>query len=140
MSIVQSKKNQKKIIIIITGRGATKWENHGSETFCIPPSRQGKTFMPPPTPPTSIWLKLQATALNLPQNLLCPPPPFRMAKTFSAPPPFRRGNTSYAPLSHFVAPLPLPVISDQSLSWLIHYRRNVNCISQQDALYMFYLP
>ena len=41
------------------------------------------------------------------------PPPFRMAKTFSAPP-FRRGKTSRAPPSRFVAP-PLPVISDHSL-------------------------
>ena len=27
--------------------GATKWENRGSETFCAPPSRQGKTFHAP---------------------------------------------------------------------------------------------
>ena len=34
---------------LITGRGATKWENRGSETFCAPPpSRQGKTFHIPP--------------------------------------------------------------------------------------------
>ena len=38
-----------------------------------------------------------------------------MAKTFCAPP-FRRGKTSCAPPpSRFVAPPPLPVISDQSL-------------------------
>ena len=28
--------------------GATKWQNRGSETFCAPPSRQGKTFRAPP--------------------------------------------------------------------------------------------
>ena len=33
---------------LITGRGgATKQENCGSETFCAPPSRQGKTFCAP---------------------------------------------------------------------------------------------
>ena len=57
----------------------------------LPPSRQGKTFRVPPFKecklfaPPSIWLKLLATMYKLPQNLLCPPP-FSMAKTFSAPP------------------------------------------------------
>ena len=36
-------------------------------------------------PPFSIWLKLQAPILELPQNLLFSPPPFGMTKTFSAP-------------------------------------------------------
>ena len=34
--------------LITGGGGATKWENRGSETFCDPPSRQGKTFCPSP--------------------------------------------------------------------------------------------
>ena len=32
---------------LIMGRRATKWENRESETFCVPPSRQGKTFCAP---------------------------------------------------------------------------------------------
>ena len=110
---------------LITGRGwgggATKWENHGSKTFCIPPQdrvkllspsfKEWKLFAPPPF---NMALKLQATAYKLPQNLLCPPPPFSMAKTF-CPPLFRRDNASHAPPLPFVAP-PSPVICDRSLS------------------------
>ena len=33
---------------LITGRGAIKWENRESKTFCTPPSRQGNTFHAPP--------------------------------------------------------------------------------------------
>ena len=34
---------------LITGRGvATKWENHGSETFCAPPQDRVKLFAPSP--------------------------------------------------------------------------------------------
>ena len=49
-------------LLITDGRdgGATKWENRGSETFCVPPFKVTKLFAPPPPP--SIWLKLQATA------------------------------------------------------------------------------
>ena len=43
------------------GRWSTEWENHGSETFCISPSRQGNTFQEPP-------------------------PPFKVVETFFAPP------------------------------------------------------
>ena len=73
-------------------------QNHGSEPFCPPPpppqdrvklfpaphpSYRVETFCSPP--PSSVWLKLQANVLKLPQNWLCPP--FGMAKTFSAPSP-----------------------------------------------------
>ena len=30
------------------GGGATKWENHGSETFCAPPQDSVKLSTPPP--------------------------------------------------------------------------------------------
>ena len=41
--------NVDKGLVINYGEGgATKWENRGSETFCAPPSRQGKTFRAPP--------------------------------------------------------------------------------------------
>ena len=39
-------------LIMGRGGGATKWENRGSETFCAPPSRQGKTCYDPPPPHT----------------------------------------------------------------------------------------
>ena len=52
--------------------GATKWENHGSETFCPPPQDRVKlfihlflrveTFHAHPRPHPSVWLKLQTTA------------------------------------------------------------------------------
>ena len=57
---------------LITGRGATKWENCRSET-CAPRLKTGYNFSQPPPlppfkdwklfplPPPSIWLKLQAT-------------------------------------------------------------------------------
>ena len=58
---------------LITGRGATKWENRGSKTCCaLLPLKTVKLFAPPApfyrvdmmfcAPPPSIWLKLQATA------------------------------------------------------------------------------
>ena len=58
---------------LIRGRGgATKWENRGSETYCVPPpSRQGKTFCALPPPPFEDW------------KLFAPPAPFNMAKTSS---------------------------------------------------------
>ena len=93
---------------LITGRGATKWENRRSETF-LPPSRQGKNFRAP---------------LLMNGNFLTPPP-FNMAKTSSyrikttpklvvppiqhgyklLRPPFNRGKTSHAPLP-FCSPPP----------------------------------
>ena len=86
-------------------RGAIKWENRGSETFCAPSQDRGKLFAPPP--------------LLKSGNLL---PPFNMTKTpvlkllqnFVWPPPFSMAKTSHAPLP-FCSPL-LPVISDQSLT------------------------
>ena len=33
--------------ILITGRGDTKWENCGSETFCAPPQDRIKLFASP---------------------------------------------------------------------------------------------
>ena len=33
---------------LITGRGATKWENYGSETFAPPSQDRVKLFAPPP--------------------------------------------------------------------------------------------
>ena len=65
-----------------------------SETFCDPLKKRVKLFASPllnggnflRPPPPSVWLKLQAPVLKLPQNLLCPPP-FSMPKTLSAPPP-----------------------------------------------------
>ena len=101
---------------------ATKWENLGSETFCIPPQDRVKLFARCPVfksgnflrPPFNMAKTSSYRVKALPQNILCPPPPFSMAKTFSSPPLVRRGNTSHAP-----PPLPfcspLPVISDQSL-------------------------
>ena len=50
------------------GGVATKWENRGFETFCPPPSRQGKTFH---APPFKEWKCFRA------------PSPFNMAKTSS---------------------------------------------------------
>ena len=81
------------------GGGGTKWENCGPKTFCPPSPRDRiKLLRPPfkgwkpPPPLPSLWLKLQAPKLKIPQNFLSP---FSTAKTFSAPP-FCRGKTSLA--------------------------------------------
>ena len=57
---------------LFMGRGATNWENRGSEILCAPPKERVKMFAPPPPtfkewklfapPPPLIWLKLQAIA------------------------------------------------------------------------------
>ena len=53
---------------LITGRGGYKMGKSRVRNLLCPPSRQGKTFPPPPFKewklfvPPSIWLKLQATA------------------------------------------------------------------------------
>ena len=60
----------RKGLVINYGEGeATKWENHGSETFCAPPQDREKLFAPPllksgnfSCPPPTIWLNFQATA------------------------------------------------------------------------------
>ena len=107
---------------LITGRGATKWENRESETYCTPPpnTQDRVNFSrPPPLLKSQHFLR----------------PPFNMAKNasycvkttpklFAATiqhglnffrPPFRRGKTSHATPLPFSSPPPLPVISDQSL-------------------------
>ena len=76
------------------GEGGYKMGKSQVRNFlCSPPQDRVKLFVSPLLKsgnflhPLSIWLKLQATAYKLPQNLLCPP--FSMANTFSAPrPPF----------------------------------------------------
>ena len=104
---------------VITGRGGGyKIGNRGSETCCPPPlpSRQGKTFRAPLLKsgnfscPSFNMAKTSSYRVKTTPKRFVPPPPFSMAKTFSAPP-FHRGKTSLAPPSRFVAP-PLPVISD----------------------------
>ena len=91
------------------GSGTTKWENWVSGNFGRPPSaRQCKTFNTP----------LQAPVLKL---TLCAPPctAFSMAQLFQPPPPFScRGKTSLAFPTIFIAPPPLPVNYDQSLTGL----------------------
>ena len=74
------------------GEGATKRET------VLPFQDMVKPYAPPPPPPhllkignvlgpsTSIWVKLPQK--KLPQNFVCPHPPFSMATTFSDPPPF----------------------------------------------------
>ena len=53
-------------LLLIPGRGSTKWENLESETVCIPPSGQGKTF---------------PSLLSLNEGKLCTHfPPFRNIK------------------------------------------------------------
>ena len=108
---------------LIMGRGGYKMGKSRVRNFLRPPSRQGKTFRPPPLlksgnfscPPAYNKAKTSSYHVKTTPKLFVPPP-FSMAKTFSAPP-FRRGKTSRAPPppSRFVAP-PLPVISDQSLT------------------------
>ena len=56
-SVVSNVELAKGLVINYGERGATKWENSGSETFCTPTSRQGKTFH---SPPLKEW-KLYAT-------------------------------------------------------------------------------
>ena len=73
---------------LITGMGGGGAYKMGKMVDSKPsatPLKTVKLFAPPPPP--SLWRKLQAPVLKLPQNLLCPPPPpFSMAKTLSAPP------------------------------------------------------
>ena len=118
---------------LIMRRGATKWENCGSETFYAPPPppppqdrvkrfvpqppfKEWKLFAHPPPCP-SIWLK--ATVYKLFQNLLCSPhPPSEWLKRFLSPL-FIGVKLHMPPPSRFVATHPhphLPVISDQSLN------------------------
>ena len=74
-----------------------------------PPFRTGLNFLHPP-PPSITMAKTSNSHVKTTSKLFLPPPPppFSIAKTCSAPPPFFfcRGKT------------PLPIISDQSLSWM----------------------
>ena len=47
-----------------------------SETFCVPHFKEWIHVAPP-----SVWLKLQAPVLKLPQNLFAPPPPLSIQLT-----------------------------------------------------------
>ena len=77
----------------------------------------GNLLRPPPPPPPTVCLKLEASAEKLPQNIVCPPPPFQQGLNFSHPAIFVRLKLHLPPPpSRFVAPPPLPVISDKSLS------------------------
>ena len=110
-------------------RGGLQNGKIAGKTFLAhPPLKTGGNFSPPTPPPLfkggnilrpSVWLKLQAVVLEVPQTFLCPL--FRMAQTFSAPPPiFCPGKTSLAPPPlPFCSPLPvITVIRDHSLSHL----------------------
>ena len=102
------------------GGGTTKWENRWSETFCAPPSRQGKSFRAPlpllkdfyvRPPSVGLWLKVQAFVEKLPQNFVCPPPPFSiMSMAIHFCPHFFVGVKLHLPPppSRFVAPSPPP--------------------------------
>ena len=121
---------------LITGRGGpTKWENRGSETFSPPPPQDRVRLFAPPLlqsgifscPPT-ILLKLQATHKNYPKTFCAPPPPpsawlkklpptLFVGVKLHVPPPLPFCSPPPPP-SRFVAlPPPLPVISDQSLTF-----------------------
>ena len=70
----------KELVINYREGGTTKWENRGSETFCTPPSRQGKTFRAPllksgnfSRPPT-IMSKTSSYRIKTTPKLVVPPP------------------------------------------------------------------
>ena len=89
---------------LITRRGGYNMGKSRVRNFLHPPppSKQPHT---PHTCPISM-AKTSSSSVNIPQNLLCPPPLFfSMAKTFSVPP-FCKGKTCPPP-SHFVASLTL---------------------------------
>ena len=95
---------------LITGRGGLQnGKIAGPKLFAPPPQDRVKLFAPPLlksgnfTRPPYNMAKTSSYCVKSTPKLFVPPPPFRMAKTFSAPP-FRRGKTSRAPPSRFVAP------------------------------------
>ena len=102
---------------LITGRGATKWESCGAETFCAPlphSKERVKLFVCPPfkewkllVPPFNM-AKTSGYRIKTTPKLVVPPPPPPSAWLKLLRPPFRRGKTSRAPPSHFVAPPPSP--------------------------------
>ena len=94
---------------LITGKGGLQnVKITGLKHFCATPQAGGNLLCPPP-----VWLKLQAPMLKLPQNCLCLPTPFSMAKMFSVPP-LCRGKTLLA--------LPLPLCSPPPPPPLPHYQ------------------
>ena len=94
---------------LITGRGGLQnGKIAGPKLFAPPPQDRVKLFAPPllksgnfTRPPYNMAKTSSYRVKSTPKLFV--PPPFRMAKTFSAPP-FRRGKTSRAPPSRFVAP------------------------------------
>ena len=88
------------------GRGATKWENRGSETFCATP--------PPPQDRVKLIKLLHK---NYPKTFCAAHSAW--VKLFPSPPPFHKGKASHdpppLPLCSPPPPSPQPVISDQSL-------------------------
>ena len=94
---------------LITGRGGLQnGKIAGLKLFAPPPQDRVKLFAPPllksgnfTRPPYNMAKTSSYRVKSTPKLVV--PPPFRMAKTFSAPP-FRRGKTSRAPPSRFVAP------------------------------------
>ena len=61
------------------GRGARKWENPRSETFCPPPQDMIRRFASPFSMAKTSNLRAKTTS-----KLVVQLPPFSMAKTFSA--------------------------------------------------------
>ena len=91
-------------LITRRGGGLQNWKipthSRQGETFCTAPLLKDGNFLRPP----SVCLKLQASELKQLQSFLCPPPPLTSAwlKLFP-PPPFCRGKTSPPPHpSHFL--------------------------------------
>ena len=103
------------VLVISYGEGwATNGKIMGPKPFVPPPPQES-----PPSPHTHTFYhygcRSEDPALKQPQNLLCTPPPFRMAKSFSAP--FFQGKTSLAPSPPILQQdPPPPVITDQSLT------------------------
>ena len=99
---------------LITGRGGYKMGKSRVRNLLRPPpppQDRVKLFAPPllksgnfSRPPYNM-AKTSSFRIKTTPKLFVPPPPFSMAKTFSAPP-FCRRKTSSAPPSRFVAPPP----------------------------------
>ena len=110
------------------GWGVGGYKIGGLKLFAAPPlSRQGKTFAhtplpenflcaPPPPPRLPLWLNVQAPALKLPQNSLCPPSfTLQHGQIFPPPPrPLFVGVKLHLP-PPAIHPPP-PVINDRSVS------------------------
>ena len=69
--------------------------------FTLLPFQGWKPF----APPLPVWLKLQATILKVPHNLLCPPSPSAWLKPF-LPPPLLTGQNFTCPPPYVIAPPP----------------------------------